>query len=82
MDWSDAARKLEAFLFQGVPETPETTFSRDDNAHVTERSTGRSLNSPGAPQQSAEWVTLGRIRMDIETETHTFERTKEDPSTE
>jgi hypothetical protein len=77
MDWSDAARKLEAFLFHGVPERPESTFERDDNSHVTERATGRSLSSPGAARKSDAWVTFGQIKVDIETETETFERVKE-----
>lgn len=80
MDWSDAARKLEAFLFHGVPERPESTFERDDNLHVTERATGRSLSSPGAARKSGAWVTFGRIKVDIETETETFERIRVDPS--
>ncbi len=79
MDWSDAARKLEAFLFHGVPERPETTFERDDHAHFTERSTGRSLSARGLPQASEDWVTFGRITVDIETETETFERVKDQP---
>ncbi|MGH9762880.1 MAG: hypothetical protein ACREDR_24370 [Blastocatellia bacterium] len=79
MDWSDAARKLEAFLFHGVPERPEATFERDDHAHFTQRSTGRSLNSLGAAQESGEWVTFGLIRVDFENETETFERVEEDP---
>jgi hypothetical protein len=80
MDWSDAMRKLEAFLFQGVPERPEPTFERDGYAHATERSTGRSINSSGTPEQSGEWVTFGQIKVDIETETEVFERIEKDQS--
>jgi hypothetical protein len=74
MDWSDAARKLEAFLFHGVPERPETTYERDDHGNVTQRSTGRSLTSSGTAHELGDWVTFGRVKVDIETETETFER--------
>jgi hypothetical protein len=77
MDSSDATRKLEAFLFHGVPERPETTFERDDQGNFTQRSTGRSLGSAGTTHESAEWVTVGRIKVDIDAETETFERTTE-----
>lgn len=82
MDWSDAARKLEAFLFHGVPERPETTYERDDHANVTQRSTGRSLNSLRTGPESGDWVTFGRVKVDIETETESFERVKVDKSAE
>ena len=81
MDWSDAARKLEAFLFHGVPERPEPTFERDDHANFTQRSTGRSLGTAGSSPERGEWVTFGKVKVDIETETEVFERVTENQST-
>lgn len=80
MDSSDAERKLEKFLFHGVPEKPESTYERDDHAHFTERSTGHSLKTSAGDKRRSEWVVLGRVILDRETETESFIRSEKKKS--
>jgi len=45
MSWiSRCNRDFEIFLFGGVPESPEATYERDLNTHVSGRLTGRPVS--------------------------------------
>ena len=45
MNRSKIIRKFERFVFQGVPERPETVYQRNDYASYTIRHTGKT-NTP------------------------------------
>ena len=47
-----AFRQLERLVFRGVSEQPEPLWSRDGNAHVPERITGRSQLGLRTPAES------------------------------
>ena len=74
MDSSDAARKFEKFVFHGVPEKPEPTFERDDYSQYTERQTGRTLNGAVDRVAKGEWVVVGKVVVDLVSETEEFVR--------
>lgn len=75
MNMSDIIRKFEKFVFDGVPETPEPSFDRDDFSHYTQRSTGQSVTPSAMEFSAANSTLIGYVQIDIATETERFVRT-------
>ena len=74
MNRSKIIRKFEKFIFQGVPERPESTFERNDYASFTVRHTARSISTLNQDTIEANSTVLGCITEDIQSRTEIYHR--------
>jgi hypothetical protein len=67
-------RKFERFLFNGIPEQPESTWERDGNTYVSMRESGKSLSNFDEIADNAPFTKIGEYRYDLKNGKTAYKR--------